>query len=162
MLTPQEQEQLRPIAEALLAMGYQPADMVWDAAVRMSFAPDLLPDFFSYAGRFSAAGGRMPAPWQDTAGQLPGGYTVETLMRDYLLAPTGAWLMAAALISHTAEAQAALEKIVVDGMTVVEPDGSLAIREVPAAARYPRCPRCDSVLTRQTRFCTKCGAQLGG
>lgn len=129
------QATLTPIATALGALGYR-SDTVWDAALRMSWVPELATDMQAYAAAGAAAGPNHPSALRP----LTDGYTVGYLMTGYGFSPTEAFLMGAALITHTAEAQAMLQEVYHHGRSVRQADGSYRTVYPPAAiqAAAPR------------------------
>lgn len=129
------QTALTPIATALGALGYR-NDTVWDAALRMSWVPDLAGDLQAYAAAGAAAGPNHPSALRP----LPQGHTVSYLMTGYGFSPTEAFLMGAALITHTPEAQAMLQEVYHHGRSVRQADGSYRTVYPPAAiqAAAPR------------------------
>ncbi|MRS11921.1 MAG: zinc ribbon domain-containing protein [Actinobacteria bacterium] len=124
-----KQARLTPIATALGQLGYTDP-LVWDAALRMSWVPDLAADLQAYAAAGAAAGPGHPSALRS----LPEGYTVGYLMTAYGFSPTEAFLMGAALITHTTEAIEALKQYYHHGRSATRPDGSYAIVYPPAAA----------------------------
>ena len=113
------QARLTPIATALRQLGYTD-DIVWDAALRMSWVPDLAADLQAYAAAGPAAGPNHPSALRP----LPEGYTVGYLMTGYGFSPTEAFLMGAALITHTSEALAMLQEVYHHGRSMRQADGS--------------------------------------
>jgi hypothetical protein len=163
-----------PLVPALLALGY-PQDMVWDAALRIAWAPEIGEDLVAYAGA-AAAGGAGPGH-PSTVRPLPGGFTVARLMTGYGFAPTGAFLMAQALVTHTDEALAVLDRLLTEGRYVIGADGSYshvlvpeavaaggagAAGAGPAAGAVPAfCMGCGAPLTAGDAFCASCGRRVG-
>jgi len=123
-----KQAALTPIASALGALGYR-NETVWDAALRMSWVPDLAADLQAYAAAGPAAGPNHPSALRP----LPEGYTVSYLMTGYGFSPTEAFLMGAALVTHTAEALAMLQEVYHHGRSVRQADGSYRVVYPPAA-----------------------------
>lgn len=130
MMDAAQQATLTPIASALGALGYR-NDTVWDAALRMSWVPDLAADLQAYAAAGATAGPNHPSALRP----LPEGYTVGYLMTGYGFSPTEAFLMGAALITHTAEAQTMLQEIYHHGRSVRQPDGTYRTVYPPAAVQ---------------------------
>lgn len=124
------QATLTPIATALGQLGYR-NDTVWDAALRLSWVPELAADLLAYAAAGAAAGPNHPSALRP----LPEGHTVSYLMTGYGLSPTEAFLMGAALITHTAEAQTMLQRIYHEGRSIRRPDGSYRVIYPPAAVQ---------------------------
>ena len=131
----EQAEALRPVAEALMKLGYDgDTTAVWDAALRMVWVPDLAEDMLAFAAL---------APGQRTLGQpmlqrpLAEGLTVSSLMSGYTFDAAGAFLMGSALITHPTESQAMLAEIRANGRTIISPDGSYAHITVPAGVAAP-------------------------
>lgn len=175
------QAMLTPIAAALGALGYRD-QLVWDAALRMSWVPELAADLQAYASAGAAAGPTHPAALRP----LADGHTVGYLMTGYGFSPTEAFLMGAALITHTAEAQAMLQDVYHHGRSVRQPDGSyrtvyppaavqaaprppsdpafrdaetVELLDLPAPAPGAFCERCGKPLASGAAFCESCGAK---
>ncbi len=152
---------LDTIAEALGKLGY-PLNGRMDAAKRMSWVPALAADMIEYANmgapKFDPQTGQLPQVLQR---QLNDGYTVASLMTDFLQEPVGAFLLGAALVTHYDEAIGMLEKMVIDGISIRRPDGSYANMSVPASLKYPTCSGCGISLFRRIAFCTICGTPTG-
>lgn len=176
------QATLTPIATALGALGYR-SDTVWDAALRMSWVPDLAADLQAYAAAGPAAGPNHASALRP----LAEGYTVSYLMTGYGFSPTGAFLMGAALITHTAEALAMLQEIYHHGRSVRQPDGSyrtvyppaaiqaaaprqsdplfrdaetIEILDLPAAVATPAETAAPRATTARGTYCESCGQPL--
>jgi hypothetical protein len=146
-----------PLVPALLALGY-PADMVWDAALRISWAPEVGEDLVAYAA--AAAAGAAGPGHPSTMRPLPGGFTVARLMTGYGFEPTGAFLMAQALVTHTDEALAVLDRLLTEGRYVIGPDGTYSHMLVPeAVAAEPAAVAGET--SDSPGFCMDCGAPLG-
>lgn len=156
-MTPEQQAALQPVASELSGLGAMP-DEVWDMAVRLAYAPVVAGDFMNYAEKRRTQGEAAAAA--ETTRVLPGGLTVGRLMREYALEPIGAFLMAAALVSHESEAMDQLEKMLAEGIWIRTPDGSHKHREVPAALSLPTCPACALRIARDFAFCPRCGWDL--
>ncbi|MDO8846789.1 MAG: zinc ribbon domain-containing protein [Coriobacteriia bacterium] len=171
------QAKLAPIAAALGALGYSD-DIVWDAALRMSWVPDLASDLQAYAAAGAAAGPNHPSAMRP----LNEGYTVSYLMTGYGFSPTEAFLMGAALITHTSEALTMLQEIYHHGRSMRRADGSYRIVYPPAAVQAAPAPTSDPAFrdeetielldipaegapvspatTASVAFCTACGKPL--
>jgi len=146
-----------PLVPALLALGY-PADTVWDAALRISWAPEVGEDLVTYAA--AAAAGTAGPGHPSTMRPLPGGFTVARLMIGYGFEPTGAFLMAQALVTHTDEALAVLDRLLTEGRYVIGPDGTYSHMLVPeAVAAEPAAIAGET--SGSPGFCMGCGAPLG-
>ncbi|NJD02873.1 MAG: hypothetical protein FIA99_09850 [Ruminiclostridium sp.] len=147
------------ITEALKKLGY-PVQGLKDAAVRLSWVPALAGDLVEYVkmGAPAVTGG-APVP-QVLLRPLNDGFTVALLMTDYLLEPTGAFLMGSALITHRDEALGMLEKIVLDGVSVRNPNGSFENMDVPAAHKLPQCKVCGARLFKKYETCPECGSPI--
>ncbi|MDD5603044.1 MAG: hypothetical protein PHG48_03035 [Eubacteriales bacterium] len=165
---PQKQNQpnipempMEAITAALKQLGY-PEDGIMDAAQRMSWVPMLAADMVEFARmgapKFDPDTGKTPAA---LLRPLRDGYTVASLMEDFLQEPTSAFLLGAALITHYEEALGMLEKMIEDGIYVKEPDGRYVNYSVPAAAKYPECPVCGTKLFKNIAYCGVCGSKTG-
>jgi hypothetical protein len=108
---------------------------------------------------------------------------VASLLSGYAFNGSGAFLMGAALVSHTAETLAMLQQIRENGRTIIAPDGTYSHITVPAGmvagattpregedvilpatndtARTAFCTRCGAPLSSGDRFCRTCGATVG-
>lgn len=148
------------IIAALARLGY-PESGREDAAVRMSWVPELATDMISYADKgapkFDPQTGQVP---QEVLAPLSDGYTVLGIMTDFLQQPAGAFLLGAALITHHDEAVSMLEKMITSGITVREPDGNMVHTGVPAALKYPVCGVCGEILIHPGQFCGTCGSPI--
>jgi hypothetical protein len=169
-----------PLVQPLLSLGY-PSDMVWDAALRLSWAPEVGDDLIAYAAAAASGAGAGPGH-PSSLRLLPGGFTVARLMAGYGFGPTGAFLMAQALVTHTDEALAVLERLLSEGRYTLGPDGSYRHEIVPeavaadaaaaaaagpgaaageAAAAPGFCMGCGAALTPGDAFCAACGRPAG-
>lgn len=145
------------IIQALNRLGY-PQQGVKDAALRMSWVPELAKDMIAY----TEEGAPKPDSIRGIASPfllrpLNNGFNVALLMDGYLLEATGAFLMGAALITHNDEALGMLEKMVEQGVTQRTSDGSYRRMQVPAAQHYPQCPVCGARWFRNHPVCPVCG-----
>jgi len=145
------------IASALKELGYSEGPMLWDAARRMAITPALTGDMFAYiaAGKPKVEVGR-PSPLM-LSRQLPGNYTVASLMLDLGLSPAGAFLLGAELVNNTPAALRVIEKMVEEGYYITLPDGKRALVYPPISEKYPSCPNCGRRLTRSYESCPTCG-----
>lgn len=157
-----EKSRMEEIQSALSFLGYAQNGLV-DAARRISWAPVIASDLVEYV----KIGAPVSIAGQD-AGNLPkmltrpllAGHTVAGFITDYLQEPVGAFLLAAALISHPSEALLMIEKIVAEGQWKRLSDGGYALIRVPASDKYPSCPNCALRLTRQYKSCPRCSFGL--
>ena len=147
------------LKETLLRLGYRPEGLAWEAALRMARTPDLASDMIL----FLKAG--MPQPDFDRQTPkilfrpLPRNYTVASLIRDFGFRPVGAFLMASDLIADPEKAQHLLLKFISEGYWINTPQGTHELRFPPVAARYPRCPECDAVLSAPGQKCPVCSEE---
>ena len=145
------------IAVALNALDYTPVSGIQNAAMRMARAPELVQVLFIYlkAGK--------PAINYDTSTPnnlfmtLPGGYSVASLIRDFGLAPVGAFLMASEIVADTPSAQRMLIAIIEEGYIQVLPNGTRMIIRPPVADQYPSCPNCGRRWVHHYPSCPTCG-----
>jgi len=145
------------IASALRELGYEDGPMLWDAARRMATAPALTEDMFAYiaAGKPEVKAGR-PIP-RMLSRQLPGNYTVASLMLDLGLSPVGAFLLGAELINNTPAAIGVIEKLIEEGYYITLSDGKRALVYPPISEKYPSCPNCGRRWVRNYESCPTCG-----
>lgn len=166
-----------PLLQPLVRLGYPP-DLVWDAAYRLSWAPEIAEDLLTYVAAADASGG-AGVPWEHPSltRPLPGGFTVARLMSGYGFAPTGAFLMAQALVTHTDEAMAVLERLLQEGRYTLDADGVYRHELVPEAvppdaaaggadagaveAGPAFCMGCGARLSPGDAFCAGCGRPSG-
>ncbi len=145
------------IASALKELGYSEGPMLWDAARRMAITPALTEDMFAYiaAGKPKVEAGQ-PSP-RMLSRQLPGNYTVASLMLDLGLSPAGAFLLGAELVNNTPAALKMIEKMIEEGYCIMLPDGKRALVYPPISEKYPSCPNCGMRWIRKYENCPTCG-----
>jgi hypothetical protein len=156
-------EALEPITRMLLALGYQPPQLVIDAAERLVRVPELVQDMYVYqqagAPPVTAATPEAQFPLM-LRRPLPCGHTVASLIRDFGFLPIGAFLVGAALCTHTEEAEAMLERLALQGMWLDEPHGKRVLRFPPVHERLRDCPTCHERLWQDPKACPHCRAPL--
>jgi hypothetical protein len=129
-MRPEQVQALQPVADALVKLGYDGApEEVWDAVLRMVWIPELVTDMLAFAA-LSADQRHTAQPMLQRP--LPEGFTVASLIADYAFNGAGAFLMGAALVSHTAETLEMLRIIRENGRGIRTPDGAYAHIRVPA------------------------------
>lgn len=157
----QEIPSIEVIADALRKLGYGNEQGLLDAATRLYWAPAVAKDMVDYVKGGIAPFDLQIGPYPQTfLRPLPDGFNIVILMKDFLLAPTGAFLMGAALITHYEQAIAMLEKMITDGVSIRKADGRVLNVDVPAASRYPDCSICGTKLVRKTPVCPECGNSI--
>lgn len=148
-------------AETLLtAIGYQPASQLADAAARLSRAPTILDDVRDYVSLGQPAPDiteRTPACLYRP---LPLDLCVADLMWEALLAPSGAFLLAARLLDDPIRGEALLASMLADGGWISAADGTRSLWRPPLARRYPRCPVCGHPQLRAGANCGHCDVAL--
>jgi len=152
-----EKDGLEPIVEGLRKMGYQPENALWPAALRISRAPALVDDLLSYVAMGQPpcnSNTREPAVLFRL---LPGGHTVASLSEDFNFMLVGSFMMAAELVADQPRAESLLAGYIEKGYWTTLPDGKRILTEVPAAKRYPSCPRCSKRWAKEYDQCPGCG-----
>jgi hypothetical protein len=148
------------IMDAFKKLGYNENGLK-DAARRLSWVPPLAYDMIEYvkigAPGFDPYTGTVPPM---LLRPLSDGFTVAMLIVEYLMKPSGAFLMGAALITHHDEAILMIEKMISEGVSIRQPDGTYVNMDVPAASRYPICSMCGTKLVRKANNCPGCGSPL--
>lgn len=145
------------IVRALTALEYEPLGAIDSAASRMARAPQLVTAMLSFvmAGKPAVDyAGQRPA---EVFTELPGGYSVASLVRDFGLSTVGAFLMASELVADTARAQDLLTTMIEEGFFTTTPDGLRALVHPPIAQEYPSCPNCARRSVRAYAACPRCG-----
>jgi hypothetical protein len=127
-LSPKEQQDVLnhpalPIATALAKLGYTPASGVWDAALRMHRTPDLARDLMIYVEAGQPAINYDLSVPKNLFKSLPHGYSIATLMCDFRLKITGAFLLASDLVVNTEATLNLLERFARDGVWITDTDG---------------------------------------
>ncbi len=144
----------------LTAIGYQPASRLADAAMRLAQAPDILTDLRAFV-----AAGQPPADYNTRTPPclfrpLPLALCVADLMREAQLAASGAFLMAARLISDPARGESLLLSMVENGVWHVADDGTRSLRFPPLFKPTSHCRHCGRPQFRDTDHCVHCDMPL--
>ena len=127
-ISPKEQQDILnhpalPIATALAKLGYTPASGVWDAALRMNRTPELARDLIIYVEAGQPAINYDRSIPKNLFKPLPHGYSIATLVRDFRLKITGAFLLASDLVVNTEATLNLLERFTRDGVWITDTDG---------------------------------------
>lgn len=145
------------IVMALKSLDYTPVSGIQNAAMRMSRAPELVQVMFIYLKAGKPAINYNANTPTNLFMTLPGGYSVASLIRDFGLAPVGAFLMASEIIADTPSAQRMLITIIEEGYIKILPNGTRMIICPPVAYQYPSCPNCGRRWVRNYPSCPTCG-----
>jgi uncharacterized OB-fold protein len=151
-----ELTRLFEVTTLLLAIGYPATSRLSYSAARLAGAPAVLADLREYLrqGR-PTVDGKAPIP-ACLLRPLAHDLTLAALMSEALLAPSGAFLLAAEMEQDPARANALLARLIADGVWTVGADGTRSLRQVPLAGRYPRCPRCGRPQLNPDAACVRC------
>lgn len=151
-----------PVAYALAALGYEPKAGLWSAAIRIHRSPVLAGDLLAYV----EAG--MPQPvYADKSPSslfrpLPGGYTVASLVQDYGVTVTGAFLLASDLFADPGKARDLIDRFTREGYWVFDGKGMHVLKFPPIRDRMKVCPACDHMYPVTSSTCPSCGTQGTG
>jgi hypothetical protein len=126
-----------PVAEALVKLGYQPKNGVWNAALRMARTPDLAKDMMIFVNAGQPAINYQESVPKILFRALPLGYSIATLIQDFGLKPVGAFLIASDLIVNPAATKALLDGFARNGVWITDPSGKHSLYTPPASARVP-------------------------
>lgn len=127
-LSPKEQQDILnhpalPIAKALAKLGYKPASGVWDAALRMQRTPDLARDLMVYVEAGQPAIDYDRSVPKNLFKPLPHGYSIASLVRDFRLKITGAFLLASDLVVKPDATLRLMDRFTRDGVWITDTDG---------------------------------------
>lgn len=144
----------------LLALHYPAPSRLAFAAARLAGAPAVLADLREYL--------RLGQPVIDATARTPAcltrplahELTLATLMSEALLAPSGAFLMAAEMEQDPQRADTLLARLIADGLWTVATDGTRSLCPIPLAGRFPRCLRCGRPQLDSAAGCPHCADLL--
>ncbi len=145
-----------PIVKALADLGYEPAGALWEAASRMARAPEVVWIMLNYVKAGKPSINFTTKIPNDLFIELPGGYSVASLIRDFGFATVGAFLMASELVADTHEAEEMLTTMIEEGYFMITSTGVRAFVFPPISKQYPSCPNCGCYWVRKYTECPRC------